>query len=142
MWILDWMPAWVFHLTVLVGLGGILASWVLAFVPFITMYRLPIQVVSVIVLVFGVYAEGGLSNQQKWELRVVQAEKKVLISEAKAEELTRKLTELILKNEQDIKEITTSNLTQLRNISAKIDRQCKVDSDAINILNNAAKNKK
>ena len=142
MWILDWLPAWVFHLTVLIGIGGVLASWVLTFVPFVMTYRLPIQVVSIIVLVFGIYAEGGLSNQQKWELRVSEAEKKVLIAEAKAEELTRKLTEIILKNEKDIKEITTNNLTQLRSISAKIDKQCTVDSDAINILNNAAKNKK
>ena len=142
MWILDWMPSWVFHLTVLIGAGGVLASWVLAFVPFVTMYRLPIQVLSIMILAFGIYAEGGLSNQQKWELRVSETEKKVLIAEAKAEGLTRKLTELILQNEKDIEEITTSNLTQLRNISAKINMQCKVDGDTINILNNAAKNKK
>lgn len=142
MWILDWMPAWVFHLTVLIGIGGVLSSWVLAFVPFVTMYRLPIQALSIMILVFGIYAEGGLSNQQKWELRVSEAEKKVLVAEAKAEGLTRKLTELILQNEKDIEEITTSNLSQLRNISAKINMQCKVDGDTINILNNAAKNKK
>ncbi len=142
MWILDWLPAWIFHLTVLIGVGGVLASWVLSFVPVIILYRLPIQVLSIIILVFGVYAEGGLSNQQKWELRVSEVEKKVLVAEIKAEEATRKLVEVILNNEKNIKEITTSNLTQLRSISSKIDKQCKVDNEAINILNNAAKNKK
>lgn len=142
MWILDILPAWVFHLTVLIGIAGVLASWVLTFIPFVSSYKLTIQVASILLLVIGVYAEGGLSNQMKWELRVADAEKKVLIAEAKAEEATRKLTEAILKNEKEIKEITTSNLNQLRSISAKIDKQCRIDADAINILNNAAKNKK
>lgn len=142
MWIVDILPAWVFHLTVLIGIAGVLASWVLTFIPFVSTYRLTIQVAATVLLAFGIYAEGGLSNQMKWELRVIEAEKKVLVAEAKAEEVTRKLTEAILKNEKEIKEITTSNLNQLRAISAKIDQQCRIDTDAINILNNAAKNKK
>ena len=142
MWILDFLPAWIIHLTVLIGAVGVLASWVLNFLPFVATYRLTIQVASILLLAFGLYAEGGLSNQAKWELRVAQAEKKVLVAEAKAEEATRKLTESILKSEQEIKQITINNISQLRNIAAKIDQQCKVDIEAINILNNAAKNKK
>ena len=55
MWILDWLPFWIFHLIVLAGLAGLAASLVLKFVPFISTYRLPIQVASIAVLVFGVY---------------------------------------------------------------------------------------
>jgi hypothetical protein len=50
MWILDWLPFWVFHLVVLVGLAGLAASLVLKFVPFISTYRLPIQVAAIAIL--------------------------------------------------------------------------------------------
>ena len=70
MWILDWLPFWIFHLVVVLGIAGIIASIVFKFVPFISQYTLPIQVISIIVLVFGVYMEGGISNQEKWEAKV------------------------------------------------------------------------
>lgn len=142
MWVLDFLPSWLIHLTVLAGIAGVLASWVLKSLPFIQTYQLTIQVLSILLLVFGIYFEGGLSNQTKWELRVSEAEKKVLVAEAKAEEANRKLVEAVLKNEKEIKEITTSNINQLKTISAKIDKQCTIDNDTISILNNAAKNKK
>ena len=69
MWILDWLPFWIFHLLVVVGFAGLAASLVLKFIPFISTYQLPIQVASIVILVFGVYMEGGIATQEKWEAR-------------------------------------------------------------------------
>jgi hypothetical protein len=38
MWILDWLPFWIFHLVVVLGLAGVIASIVFKFVPFISQY--------------------------------------------------------------------------------------------------------
>ena len=67
MWFIDWLPFWIFHLIVLVGIAGVLASQFFSFVPFISVYATPIRVLSIVILVFGVYMEGGISNQEKWE---------------------------------------------------------------------------
>jgi hypothetical protein len=84
MWVLDWLPFWIFHLIVLAGLAGLAASFVLKFIPFVSTYKLPIQVAAIATLVFGVYMEGGISNQEKWEARVAELEEKVKVSEAKS----------------------------------------------------------
>jgi hypothetical protein len=67
MWLLDFLPFWVFHLIVLVGIGGILASKVLTFIPLMNIYKAPIQIAGAVLLIIGLYMEGGISNQEKWE---------------------------------------------------------------------------
>ena len=84
MWLLQWLPDWVFHLILLVGVLGLGASFVLKFIPFVDQYKLPIQVAAVILIVLGVYMEGAISNQAWWELRVAEAEKRVAEAEKKA----------------------------------------------------------
>jgi len=91
MWMLDFLPFWIFHLIVLVGIGGILASGVIKFIPFISTYKLPIQVASVILLVFGVYMEGGVSNQEKWEARVAEVKLEMAKKDAASSDATVKV---------------------------------------------------
>ena len=91
MWMLDFLPFWIFHLIVLIGIGGILASVVLKFIPFISKYNLPLQVGSIILLSFGVYMEGGISNQEKWEARVKELEAKVAVAEEQSKTANAKL---------------------------------------------------
>jgi hypothetical protein len=91
MWLLDFMPSWIFHLITLAGIGGIIASAVLKFIPFVSIYRLTIQVASVILLVFGVYMEGGVSNQEKWEARVAEVKLEMAKKDAASAEATTKV---------------------------------------------------
>ena len=142
MFLLSIIPDFVIHLLVLVGVLGMIASFFFEFIPFVSQYKLPIKIISIIVLVFGVYFEGGIANDQRWQLKVSEAQQQVLKAEAQAEEANRKLVESLLKRDQDIKYITQSNVKKLKELSSQLDQQCKVSPQVVDVLNNAAKNRK
>jgi hypothetical protein len=91
MWIFTIAPDWVIHLIFSVGLLGVIAGFVLGFIPFINRYLLPIKIISLIIFAFGLYLEGGLADNKEWELRVKEMEAKVAQAEAEA---AKKNTEL------------------------------------------------
>lgn len=142
MFLLSIIPDFVIHLLVLVGVLGMIASFFFEFIPFVSQYKLPIKIISIIVLVFGVYFEGGIANDQRWQLKVSEAQQQVLKAEAQAEEANRKLVEGLLKRDQAIKYITQSNVKKLKELSSQLDQQCKVSPQVVDVLNNAAKNRK
>lgn len=84
MWIFTVLPEWATHLVFTVGLLGVLAGFVLGFVPFIKTYILPIKILSLIVFAFGLYLEGGLADNKEWELKIKIVEAKVAKAEAEA----------------------------------------------------------
>jgi len=61
------LPDWFWSLVLIAGILGVLAAWVLKFIPFVTTYRLPIQVGSVLLLLVGVYFQGVIANEEKYK---------------------------------------------------------------------------
>lgn len=142
MWLLNILPDFIIHLSVVAGVLGLVASFFLGFIPFVLQYKLPIQVISIIVLVFGIYFEGGIANENVWKLRVAEAQQQAIESKAQAEVANRKLTETLSKRDKDIREATNNNLYKLRELSNQINKQCVVDNSVVSLLNNAAANRK
>ena len=138
MWILDWLPSWIFHLVVIAGLGALVAAQFFKFIPFVSQYRLPIQVVGIIALALGLYMEGGISNQEKWEARVKEMEAKVAQAEAESAkqnikiiEKTRTQIELVRTRGDDIIKYVDREIT-------KYDQQCVVPKEFVKAHNDAA----
>ena len=142
MWLLDFLPSWIFHLIVLAGIGGILASAVLKFIPFISKYNLPLQVGSIILLVFGVYMEGGIANQEKWEARVKELEAKVAVAEEQSKTANAKLDAKIKEKTLIIKQKEYIIQEKLVQIKDTIDAMCTVPAEAVKLLNEAAEERK
>lgn len=141
MWILDWLPFWIFHLTVLVGLAGLAASLVLKFVPFISTYQLPIQVASIAVLVFGVYMEGGISNQEKWEAKVAEAKLEMAKKETASAEATTKVVTKYINKVQIVKEKGDEIIKQVPvYITKDDDAKCDVPTDFVVLHDSASRN--
>ena len=64
------MPFWIIHLVVFAGMAAVVCSFVLKFIPFFNTYTLPIQLVGVALLSFGLFFEGAASNEEKWISKV------------------------------------------------------------------------
>ena len=64
MWILDWLPNFVFHLIVIVAILGLIAAKFFSFIPFVSRYTAPIKIVCIVALVIEVWFEGGISNNE------------------------------------------------------------------------------
>ena len=103
-WILSFIPDWVWTLVLIFGILGILASWVLKFIPFISTYRLPIQVASIIALVVGVYFQGVIANEAKWQGKIAELQQKVAEAEIKSKETNIVVQEKIVTKTKIIKE--------------------------------------
>jgi hypothetical protein len=100
MFILSILPDWVFHSICLAGVLGIIAGFLLAFIPVVNKYKLPIQVISLLMFAFGLYMEGAMSNEEVWQLRVKDVEAKLSKAEAEsAKENTKIVTKIVTQKE-------------------------------------------
>ena len=104
MWILSILPDAAIHIIFGLGILGTIAGFVLGFIPFVKTYQFAIQICSIIVLVFGVYLEGGLADYKEWELRVKEMEAKVAQAEAKSANTNVEIQEKIVEKTKVIRE--------------------------------------
>lgn len=138
MWILDFLPTWVFHLVLIAGIGGLLASKVLTFVPMVSAYKLPLQVISAVLLVAGLYIEGGIANQEKWELRVKEMEAKVAMAEAESAKENTKIVEKVVKQLEVVRVRGDDIIKYVDKELIKYDDQCKIPKEFVKVHNDAA----
>lgn len=138
MWILNFLPDWIFHLVVIAGVLGLVASTFFGFLPFIGKYALPVKVVSIILLVVGVWFEGAISNHNSWLEKVRELEKKVADAEIKSAQANTKLTSIIAEKNREVAKAQSELKNKIREISGKIDAECKVSPEVITVLNEAA----
>ena len=103
MWIINWLPEFVVHLIFLAGIVGTIAGFVLGFIPFVSKYKLPIQIISLLLLSLGVYLEGGLAEKAKWELRVKEMEAKVAQAQAESQKTNTVIVQKVVKEKEFIK---------------------------------------
>ena len=139
MWILKFLPDFVFHLIFVVGLLGLAASLVLKFIPFVAQYRVPIQVAASIMIAVGLYMEGAISDNTAWVDRVHAMEKKVAEAEARsAESNTRLVTELANNREKIAANQAAVKQAIQQNIQA-INRQCRLTDVSVDMYNQAVR---
>lgn len=100
MWIISILPDWVFHTIFFAGMLGIIAGFLLGFIPFVKTYKLPIQIISLLLFSFGMFMEGALSDNLAWEMRVKEVEAKLAKAEAEsAKENTKIVTKIVTQKE-------------------------------------------
>jgi uncharacterized membrane protein len=148
MWILSITPDWVFHSILLAGVVGLFLAFILSFLPLIKRYKLVIQIVSLLLLTFGVFMEGAMLNEQTWKLRVAEVEKQLAQAEAKSQKENVKIVTKIVTKKEYIK-------TRGRDVVKYIDREivkydtkfapggvCEIPKEFIKAHNDAAEEPK
>lgn len=100
MFILSILPEWVFHAITIAGVLGTILGFVLGMIPVIKTYSIPIRVISLLLLSFGLYLEGGLADYKVWEAKVKEVEAKLAQAEVQsAKENTKIVTKVITKTQ-------------------------------------------
>ena len=153
-WMLSFIPDWFWTLVLISGIVGTLATWVLKFIPFVSTYRLPIQVASIIALVAGVYFQGVIANETKWQDKIADLQKQIAEAEVKSKEtnvvVQEKIvtkTKIIKEKGQDIVNYIDREVVKKEEIIKYIE-QCPVPKEIIDLhnqatdLNKAAEGKK
>ena len=146
MWLMNFLPDWIFHAVLLAGVLGLLASLVLKFIPVVSTYKLPIQAAAILLIVVGVWFEGAMSNQAAWEARVAEMQVKVAEAEAKSAETnvqiitkTVKKLELVRTRGDDIVNYVDREVVKDREV-IKFVEVCPIPQIIINTHNAAALN--
>ncbi len=143
-WMLSLLPDWFWTLVLITGIIGALAAWVLTFVPFVSKYRLPMTVGSVLLLVTGVYFQGVIANEAKWQAKMDELEAQVVKAEAAAKEKNVEVQKEIVYKDRVVKE---KGQTQIQYIDREIVKKeeivkyienCPVPKDIIDEHNKAA----
>jgi len=129
MWLMNFLPDWIFHAILQAGVLGLLASFVLGFIPAISTYRLPIQVGAILLVIFGVWFEGAMSNQAEWEARVKDLEVKVAEAEAKSQETN---VQIVTKTVKKLELVRTRG----EDIIRYVDREVVKDQEVIKFVEN------
>jgi hypothetical protein len=129
MWILTILPEAAIHIIFGLGVLGTIAGFVLGFIPLIKPYRLAIQVISILVLVFGVYLEGGLADYKEWELKVAEMKAKLAEAETKSSEKNVEIQEKIVEKTKVVRE-------KGRDIIKYVDREVVKNQEVIKFIEN------
>jgi len=144
MWILQWLPNWIFYLMFFAGLLGVVATYVMKFIPFVYVYRTPIQVASVILIAIGTYMSGAISNEEAWVARVREMEAKVAEAEAKSAKENVKIVEKVVKRLEVVRVRGNDVIQYVDREIVKYDTkfapggQCEIPKEFIKALNDAA----
>jgi uncharacterized membrane protein len=144
MWILQWLPNWIFYGIFFAGLLGLLATYVMKFIPFVYVYRTPIQAVSVLAIVIGTYMSGAISNEESWQTKVKEMEAKVAAAEIESQKENVKIVEKIVKKTEYITRRGQDIVKYVDREIVKYDNkfmpggQCELPKEFIKAINTAA----
>lgn len=145
-WMLSLIPEgvllWIINLALLTGVVGIIAGFFIKVIPFVNQYRVPVQIISIILLAGGLYFKGGYSNEMAWRAKVADLEEKVKAAEVKSAETNTKIDTKVKEKVKIVKEVQVVIQERIVKVKEKIDADCKIAPEAITILNDAARNTK
>jgi hypothetical protein len=133
---------WVYWGIIAVGLTGVFAGWFGKFIPVYGRYVEYLKPVGIVLLVLGVWLRGGYDTELAWRAKVAEAEAKVVAAEAKSKETNTVIQTQYRDKVKTVKEVQIVVQERIVKEAAKMDAECKVDAEAISILNQAAGGKK
>ena len=148
MWMLSFIPdsliALIVHIIFAIGVIGFFIGSLASILPFISVYGKVIKNVAGVLLIVGLYLEGGLGVEQDWRKKVAEMEAKVALAEQQSVKENVRIVEKIVKQTEYIK-------TRGKDIVKYVDRevvkydtkfasggQCEIPKEFIKALNAAA----
>ena len=151
MWLLHLLPESLISLIVnlllasgiIVTLGGFFAN----FIPFVTVYRVPVQVAGILLLTMGVYFDGGYTTERAWRERVKEVEAKLQIAQKQSAEVNTEIvtkvvtqTKIVRERGDDIVRYVDREVVKNQEV-IKFVENCPIPDVIINTHNAAALNR-
>jgi hypothetical protein len=140
MWMLNWLPNFVFHLILLIGIIATVISFTFLNLPFVKKYQLPLKIISILILVAGVWFNGALVRDKDYAIKIANLEKQLAEAQRDSAIVNSKVETIYIDKVQRVKDVQVVIQERIRDVSVNIDENCKITADTVNILNDAAKN--
>jgi hypothetical protein len=133
MWILKFLPDWIFYGIMMAGAIGLLIG---RFIP--PMYKTAVQAGSLVAFVFGTFMTGAIYDNNAWVERVDEMKAKVAEAEAKGKEETVRVETKVVTKTQVIKEKAQVVKQYIDREITKYDNQCVIPKEFVKAHNDAA----
>jgi hypothetical protein len=144
-WILSLLPEWILaaliHGTVLLGLVLTFGGGLLKLLPVINPYASIAKQVGIVLLVIGVFFEGGLTVEKSYRARIAEMQAKIKEAEIQSAKANEKLAYEVSKNKELIKEKVNRNAKDIEAKREAINAECKLSDDAWVLYNRAVEPK-
>lgn len=134
MWILQFLPNWIFYV---LCFGGVAAFLVTKFVKILPNAQL-IQAASVTVVLFSIFMIGAISNNDAWLARIKDLETKVAQAEAKSATLNTDIVEKTVVKTQIVKQRGQDIVKYVDREVIKYDTTCVIPKEFVLVHNRAA----
>jgi uncharacterized membrane protein YraQ (UPF0718 family) len=151
MWMLAFVPdaflAYIVNAILIAGAIGTFFTFfilhkVVRWIPAIAPYHLILQIVSIVMLVAGVYLKGGYGVEMEWREKLRIAEERAKAAEEQAKVVNEKIVTVYKDRVKVVTETKFVIQEKIKEVEKIIDAQCKVAPEAVDIHNAAAKNRK
>lgn len=149
MWQFGWMFSlipdslliWITYFIAGVGFTLYIASKLTAWIPMVSQYKLPAELVGVLMLVVGSYMYGGYGTEMAWRQKVKDLEEKVKIAEEKSQQVNTVIQEKIVTKVKVIKENVYVNREIIKEVAGKqLDSQCTLPKSTVSLHDSASRN--
>ena len=149
MWQIQWVLAlipdsfflWITYLLIAVGVGLYVASKLVTWIPLISQYKLPAELVGVVLLVAGSYLFGSHGTEMAWRERVRELEAKVKVAEEKSQQVNTVIETKIVEKIKVVKENVYVNREIIKEVAGKqLDAQCTLPKSTISLHDSASRN--
>ena len=151
MWMLSFVPdallVYIVNAILIAGaIGTFLTFFILhrivRWVPAIAPYHLILQIISIVLLVAGVYLKGGYGVEMEWREKLRIAEDRAKAAEEQAKVVNEKIVTVYKDRVKVVTETKFVIQEKIKEVEKIIDAQCKVAPEAVDIHNAAAKNRR
>ena len=139
MWILKWLPDWIFYVILFAGVIGYIATYLLRFIPIpmVYMYKTPIQLGSIALIVIGTFMSGAIYDNNAWLTRVKEMEDKVAKAEQEAKDANEKIDQQVAEVKEKIVEKQVVLKQYVDREIVKYDNTCTIPKEFIDVYNKA-----
>lgn len=147
LFILEFLPTWIFLILFAVGVLGFLLTYFLKLVPipFVYMYKNPIQIASIALIVFATFMYGGAYNNDAWMAKVKEMEAKVALAEEAAKKENVRIEEKVVEKTKVVKEKGDEIIKYIdrevvkKEEVVKFIENCPIPKDIVDLHNQAIK---
>jgi len=144
-WMLSLIPdsifVWIYYVMLTLGVGLYVASKLVTWIPLMGQYKLPAELVGVVLLVVGAYFYGGYGVQAAWQARVAELEAKVKAAEEQSQKVNTIIQERVVTKIKVVKENVYVNREIIKEVAGKqLDASCSLPKSTISLHDSASRN--
>lgn len=141
MWLLNFLPNWFFYAVLLVGIVGLISTYFirfLSFIPFIYVYKNPIQLISIALIAVGTFMSGAIHDNESWLARVKEMEEKVAAAEQESKKENVKIVTKVVKKLELVRTRGNDVIQYVDREVVKYDDKCVIPKEFVKAINDAA----